>query len=105
MSSTLAGMLACLGATLSYALAVVFGKRFSRLGLCQLGVTLCQLSASTLIMLGVPSVAVGTGGTTLSPAPPAVVILAAAALALIGAGLVAMYGRLPARIRQKVAVH
>lgn len=43
-------MLACLGAALSYALAGVWGRRFSRAGLAPMATACGQLSASTLLI-------------------------------------------------------
>ena len=87
ISGTLAGMLACLGATLSYAFAAVFGKRFSRLGVRPLGVALGQLSASTVIMIFVLGLAIASAGVPWPSTPPVSVMLSVAALALLSTAL------------------
>lgn len=51
----LAGMLACLGAALSYGLAGTFGRRFRGMGLSAKQVALGQLVATTLMMVPVAS--------------------------------------------------
>jgi drug/metabolite transporter (DMT)-like permease len=49
--------LACLGATLSYALASIYGRRFKALGLSPLATATGQVSAAALMLLPVAAVA------------------------------------------------
>lgn len=50
-SLALLGMLACLGAALSYGLAGVYGRRFKAMGLAATQVAFGQLAATTLMMI------------------------------------------------------
>ncbi len=47
----IAGQLACLGAALSYALAGVYGRRFSRMGVAPLDAAAGQVTASAMLIL------------------------------------------------------
>ena len=51
MSNALIGMILCLGATLSYAFAGVYGKRFKAMNIEPVGVALGQVTASTVLLL------------------------------------------------------
>lgn len=51
IGSEVAAQLACLGATLSYALAGVYGRRFKRMGIPPAAVSTGQLTAAALVML------------------------------------------------------
>ena len=53
MSTALLGVIFCLGATLSYAFAGVYGKRFSAMEIEPVGVALGQVCASTVLLLPV----------------------------------------------------
>ena len=72
--------LACVTASLSYALAAVWARRFKRLGISPLSVTTGQLTAGALVMLPV-SLAVDQPWT--HAAPPLTAWAAIAALALL----------------------
>ncbi|MGR3481780.1 DMT family transporter [Salipiger marinus] len=80
----LAGMLACLGAALSYGLAATYGRRFRTMGLSAAQVALGQLVATTLMMA--PVAALVDRPWTL-PAPSLAVVLAVAALAFVSTAL------------------
>ena len=51
LTGNLWAQLACLGAALSYALAIVFGRRFARMGLRPTSVATGQLCMSSLVLL------------------------------------------------------
>ena len=63
---SLLGMIACIGAALSYGFAVAFGQRFGRQGLSPAQGALGQLCGSSLIML---PLMLGFDQPWLSPAP------------------------------------
>ncbi|TGD67532.1 EamA family transporter [Tabrizicola sp. WMC-M-20] len=62
-----AGMLACLGAALSYGLAATYGRRFRSSGLSSVQVALGQLTATTLMMI---NNAKGSGSPETRGGPP-----------------------------------
>ncbi|SDO10485.1 Threonine/homoserine efflux transporter RhtA [Lutimaribacter pacificus] len=78
------GMLACLGAALSYGFASVFGRRFKAMRLSATQVAFGQLVATTAMML--PIVAVTDRPWTLPP-PGLPVIAAVLALAIVSTAL------------------
>lgn len=80
----LPGLLAGLGACLSYALAGIWGRRFARLGVPPLAAAAGQTSASTLLAL--PLVLLLDRPWTLPPPGPEV-LLALLALGLVSTGL------------------
>lgn len=80
----LAGMLACLGAALSYGLAGTYGRRFRSMGFSPAQVALGQLVATTLMMI--PLAAVVDRPWTLAM-PGGLVVLAVLALALASTAL------------------
>lgn len=71
--------LACVGASLSYALAAVWARRFRRQGISPLSVTAGQLTAGALVML---PLAIGIDHPWTSPFPPLGAMAAITALAL-----------------------
>ncbi len=80
IGSNLLAQVACLRATLSYAFAGVFGRRFARLGVSATQSAAGQVSASTLILL--PVVLLLDRPWTL-PVPEPQVLAALAALAIL----------------------
>jgi drug/metabolite transporter (DMT)-like permease len=76
--------LACLGATLSYAFAGVFGRRFARLGVTPMITATGQVTASALMLL--PLAAVWEHPWTL-PTPSLAVIAAMLATAALSTAL------------------
>ena len=62
------GLIACVGAALSYGFAVAFGRRFGRQGLKPAQGALGQLCASTVLMLPLSSLWIGLG--SCQPPPP-----------------------------------
>jgi drug/metabolite transporter (DMT)-like permease len=78
------GILASLGACLSYALASIWGRRFRRLGVPPLAAAAGQVTASTLILL--PLVLALDRPWAMAP-PPAHVLAALLALGLLCTGL------------------
>lgn len=72
--------LACVAASLSYALAAVWARRFRRVGLPPVAVTTGQLTAGALLML---PVAIFVDRPWLQPLPSAAAIVAIAVLALL----------------------
>lgn len=80
----LTGMLACLGAALSYGLASTYGRRFKAMGFSATQVALGQLQATTLMM--VPAVLLIDRPWTLT-APGAGVVASVVALALVSTAL------------------
>ena len=80
LGSSALAQLACVTASLSYALAAVWARRFKRLGISPLSVTTGQLTAGALVMLPV-SFLVDRPWT--HPAPPLTAWAAIAALALL----------------------
>lgn len=84
--------LACVGASLSYALAAVWARRFKRLGISPFSVTTGQLTAGALVMLPV-SMLVDRPWTHAFPPPTAWAAIAALALLCTALGYV-LYFRL-----------
>lgn len=80
----LPGILAGLGACLSYALAAVWGRRFQRLGVAPLAAAAGQTTASTLLAL---PLALWLEQPWALPAPGAQALLAVLALGLVSTGL------------------
>jgi drug/metabolite transporter (DMT)-like permease len=84
--------LACVAASLSYALAAVWARRFKRLGISPFSVTTGQLTAGALVMLPV-SMLVDRPWTHAFPPPTAWAAIAALALLCTALGYV-LYFRL-----------
>src|SRR5690348_10229262 len=84
--------LACVAASLSYALAAVWARRFKRQGISPLSVTTGQLTAGALIMLPL-SMIVDRPWTHAFPPVPAIAAIAALALVCTAFGYV-LYFRL-----------
>lgn len=78
------GMIACLGAALSYGLAGVYGRRFKAMALSPLQVALGQLLATTLMMIPVVSL---VDSPWQLPAPSFGAVAAIAALAVASTAL------------------
>ena len=80
LGNNVVAQLAILGATLSYAFAGVFGRRFTRMGVAPMATAAGQVAASTLLLLPV-AVLVDRPWTLLMPSPQAwAAILGIAAL-------------------------
>jgi drug/metabolite transporter (DMT)-like permease len=84
LGSNVAAQLACLGATLSYALAGVYGRRFRGLGVPPLVAATGQLAAAALILLPVELI---VDRPWTLPVPGAPVLAAIAGLVLLSTAL------------------
>lgn len=80
MGSSALAQLACVTASLSYAVAAVWARRFKRMGLPPMSVATGQLTAGALVML---PIALAIDRPWLAPLPPASAVAAIAALALL----------------------
>lgn len=83
-ATSILGIIACIGAALSYGFAAVYGRRFKSLGLSASTVAFGQLAASSLIML---PIALTIDQPWTSPLPGVTAILAIVALATISTAL------------------
>jgi drug/metabolite transporter (DMT)-like permease len=89
------GQAACIGATISYGFAGIFGRRFARMGLEPMVVAAGQLTLSALVMV---PLALAVDLPKGLPAPSAAALAALAGLALVStAGGYTLFFRLLAR--------